>query len=343
MASFTCKPTLNWEGPLIRYSATRFPSPYSSSQFAARRCLFRMDADPAASYPPLTDGSATAPGKQSTGSAMVGLGLNAPRHAWLQAPRSYPDGNIEYYQSSPDLQRPYFGGSHCYPPSYVEQEGHRMVPFSVAQSAVSGCSSPSFATSTPYVPSYHLISNIPLRKWQSMASIHQSTPLYGLYTPVRYTEPAFTPALTLCGQNTFSPTEVDNISPVEFEPQASQRSFASSWSNCPTPQALLHSHRSHTPELKTESEPADFSHRNSILESHSPETCRSSETPRTLSSRHHLLIALQGRKNLNAIVAIRHLNEIRISSITVPPMSRAENPSLAKKLVVPEHLIDAQI
>lgn len=235
-----------------------------------------MDADPTTSYPPLADGSENAPCKQSTASAMVGLGLTTPRHAWLQAPRSYPDGNIEYYHGSPDLQRPYFGGPHCYPPSYVEQDGHRMVPFSITQSAVSGCSSPAFSTSTPYVPSYHLISNTPLRKWQSMANVHHPTPLYGLYTPVRYTETSFTPSLTLCGQNIFSPIDVDNISPVDFETQASQRSLASSWSNCPTPQALLHSHRSHTPELKTESEPADFLQRSSILGSHSPETRRSS-------------------------------------------------------------------
>ena len=152
-----------------------------------------MNPDSGISYRPLPDVPGDPPGATSTASPNIGSGLTASKHTCSHALHICPDGIVEYYHSLPDLRRPYFAEPQCYPSSYAEQESHRMLPFGAAQSAASGYHSPSFSTHTPYIPSYHLLSNTPLERWQSIGSFQPPAPLYGLNTPVRIPETVRTP------------------------------------------------------------------------------------------------------------------------------------------------------
>lgn len=76
----------------------------------------------------------------------------------------------------------------------------------------------------------------------------------------------------------FSSNDIDNVSPIELESQTSQRSFPSSWSNCPTPQAVLQSYHSPTPEIKPDPETAQYSQTESAAGSHSLENIRPGRT-----------------------------------------------------------------
>jgi hypothetical protein len=89
-------------------------------------------------------------------------------------------------------------------------------------------------------------------------------------------------SLTRSLQTIFSSNNVGNVSPVELDSQTSQRSFPSSWSNCPTPQAFLQSHQSPSPEVKMEPPPVQYSLADTGSESHPPKKRRSGKSPAAL-------------------------------------------------------------
>jgi hypothetical protein len=193
LVGFLAKPTLNWEKPLTQYHAAASQSPNNSPHSATPRSICKMNRDSGIPYRPLTDVRGDPPGATTTASPNIGLGLTASKHTCPHAMHICPDGIVEYCHSLPDLRRQYFAGPQCYPSSYAEQESHRMSPFGAAQSAASRYHSPSFSTHTPYIPSYHLVSNTPLERWQSIESFQPLGSLYGLQTPVRIPETVPTP------------------------------------------------------------------------------------------------------------------------------------------------------
>lgn len=193
MVAFLAKPTLNWEEHPAQYHAAPSQSPNNSLYSAAPRSLCKMNPDSGIPYRPVTVVPGNPPGATNTASPDIGLGLTASKHTCPHAPHICPDEVAGYYQGVPDLRRPYLVEPQCYPSSYAEQESHRMLPFEAAQSAASGYNSPSFSTHTSYIPSYHLLSNSPLERWQSIGSLQPPAPLYGVHTPVRVSEIVRTP------------------------------------------------------------------------------------------------------------------------------------------------------
>lgn len=144
-----------------------------------------MSAASRMSYRPLTDVPEEPPAAPDTVIPITRLGLATPKHSWPQAPHIFPNESVDYHHGLPDLQRQYFGQPQGYASSYLEPQYPRIFPFSVAQSSLSGCHSPSCSGLLPSLSSSHLPSGNPIQRWQSFESFHPPTPVFDLPTPVR--------------------------------------------------------------------------------------------------------------------------------------------------------------